>query len=215
MPALESLEAVSAADAVVVATPSVSHRDIAGALLEAGCHVLVEKPIAATVAEAEELVGLAEKSSRVLAVGHVEFHNPAVQAALGIADDEAERRFGWFLRALRYGTPPLVRRTGGLADTVRPYAGAADDQGTGFVFEHFTVALEVVAYIGGKAAKLARLAQAGVPVADGFCVTSAAYVRRESRGVHYLVEHPERDDDRWRRHILLRQGCAPTFLDVA
>jgi predicted dehydrogenase len=86
VPALESLEAVSAADAVVVATPTVSHRDVAGALLEAGCHVLVEKPIAATVAEADELVDLAENSSRVLAVGHVEFHNPAVQAALGIAD---------------------------------------------------------------------------------------------------------------------------------
>jgi predicted dehydrogenase len=48
---------------------------------------MVEKPITATVAEAEELVALAEKTNRVLAVGHVEFHNPAVQAALGLADD--------------------------------------------------------------------------------------------------------------------------------
>jgi len=86
VPALESLEAASVADAVVVATPTVSHREVAGALLEAGCHVLVEKPIAATVAEADELVALAEKRMRVLAVGHVEYHNPAVQAALGIAD---------------------------------------------------------------------------------------------------------------------------------
>ena len=47
---------------------------------------MVEKPIATTVAEAEEMVALAEAHNRVLAVGHVEFHNPAVQAALGLAD---------------------------------------------------------------------------------------------------------------------------------
>jgi len=86
VPALESVEAAGAADAVVVATPTVSHREVAGALLKDGCHVLVEKPITATVAEAEELIGLADKASRVLAVGHVEYHNPAVQAALGLAD---------------------------------------------------------------------------------------------------------------------------------
>jgi predicted dehydrogenase len=86
VPALAALEEAGAADAVVVATPTVSHREVAGTLLEADCHVLVEKPIAATVVEAEELKSLAEKASKVLAVGHVEYHNPAVQAALGLAD---------------------------------------------------------------------------------------------------------------------------------
>jgi predicted dehydrogenase len=82
---LASAEAAAAADAVVVATPTVNHRTTAGELLEAGCHVLVEKPIAASVAEARELVELARAAERVLAVGHVEFHNPAVQAALDLA----------------------------------------------------------------------------------------------------------------------------------
>jgi len=86
VPALESVEAAGKADAVVVATPTVSHREIAGSLLSAGCHVLVEKPMTVTVAEAEELITLAERASKVLAVGHVEYHNPAVQAALGHAD---------------------------------------------------------------------------------------------------------------------------------
>jgi predicted dehydrogenase len=86
VPALDSAEAAGDADAVVVATPTVSHRDVAGQMLEAGCHVLVEKPITATVDEAEELIALAEDAGRVLAVGHVEFHNPAVQAALGLAE---------------------------------------------------------------------------------------------------------------------------------
>jgi predicted dehydrogenase len=85
--ALASLEEVSEADVVVVATPTIAHREIAGALLDAGCHVLVEKPITTTVAEADELVAMAESADRILAVGHVEYHNPAVQVALGLADD--------------------------------------------------------------------------------------------------------------------------------
>jgi predicted dehydrogenase len=84
--ALPSVEAAAAADAVVVATPTVSHRAITGTLIAAGCHVLVEKPIASTVDEAMELVTLAAAAGTVLAVGHVEYHNPAVQAALELAD---------------------------------------------------------------------------------------------------------------------------------
>ncbi len=84
--ALDHLEDAASADAVVVATPTVSHREVAGRMLEAGCHVMVEKPIAASLAEARELVGLAARRDRVLAVGHVEYHNPAVQAALGAAE---------------------------------------------------------------------------------------------------------------------------------
>ena len=84
--ALASAEAAADADTVVVATPTVNHRATAGMLLERGCHVLVEKPIAASLAEADELVALAEARDRVLAVGHVEYHNPAVQAALARAE---------------------------------------------------------------------------------------------------------------------------------
>ncbi len=83
--ALPSLESVRDADLVVVATPTIAHRQVAGELLAAGCHVLVEKPITSTVAEAEELIALADSGDLVLAVGHVEFHNPAVQAALDLA----------------------------------------------------------------------------------------------------------------------------------
>ncbi|MCK5376414.1 MAG: Gfo/Idh/MocA family oxidoreductase [Acidobacteria bacterium] len=85
VPALPSAEAACEADAVVVATPTVNHRDTAGTLLEHGCHVLVEKPITATLDEAAELIAMAEERDLVLAVGHVEYHNPAVQAALGLA----------------------------------------------------------------------------------------------------------------------------------
>jgi len=72
-----------AADAVVIATPTNAHAELATFFLERGRDVLVEKPIAATLAEADELVALARRRGRILAVGHVERHNPAVGAALG------------------------------------------------------------------------------------------------------------------------------------
>jgi len=80
---LASLEkAVSRADAAVIASPTVTHREVAEPFLLAGKHVLVEKPIASTVAEAREMVGLASRRNVVLGVGHVEYFNPAVQAVL-------------------------------------------------------------------------------------------------------------------------------------
>ncbi|MCM2268944.1 MAG: Gfo/Idh/MocA family oxidoreductase, partial [Thermoanaerobaculia bacterium] len=78
-----SFEALAAEiDAAVVATPTVTHRDLACELLARGVHVLVEKPIAATTAEADAMIAAAAAAGRVLAVGHVEFHNPAVAALL-------------------------------------------------------------------------------------------------------------------------------------
>jgi predicted dehydrogenase len=79
----EPLELAAAVDAVVLAVPTVDHARLGVELLRRGCHVLVEKPIAASVAEAGELAAAARETGRVLAVGHVEFFNPAVQALLG------------------------------------------------------------------------------------------------------------------------------------
>ncbi len=67
-------------DAAVVATPNRFHADVGVALLEAGVHVLVEKPIAATVADAQRMIDAAKANNRVLMVGQVERFNPAVEA---------------------------------------------------------------------------------------------------------------------------------------
>lgn len=75
-------ELAGAIDAAVVAAPTVAHAELGVALLERGVHVLVEKPIAATLEEADRLIAAAARAGRVLAVGHVEFHNPAVEALL-------------------------------------------------------------------------------------------------------------------------------------
>ena len=69
-------------DAAVVAVPTVDHLDVAAHLLDAGIHVLVEKPIAVDLLEADALITVAAARGVVLAVGHVEFYNPAVQALL-------------------------------------------------------------------------------------------------------------------------------------
>ena len=67
-------------DAVSVVTPTPSHYTIARQFLEAGAHVLVEKPMTVTVAEGEALVEAARHCGRVLQVGHLERFNAAVQA---------------------------------------------------------------------------------------------------------------------------------------
>ena len=85
LPVLSSLAAVAeAADAAVVATPTASHLEISAYLLERGLDVLVEKPIAASVREADELLDRARAAGRIVQVGHVERYNPAVQAAFGL-----------------------------------------------------------------------------------------------------------------------------------
>jgi len=68
------------ADAAIVAVPTTLHAAVGGALMEAGLDVLIEKPIASTLAEAEQLVATASAHNRVLQVGQLERFNPAVLA---------------------------------------------------------------------------------------------------------------------------------------
>src|SRR5947209_1982215 len=67
-------------EAVSLAVPTEAHAEIACALLSAGVHVLVEKPIARTLAEADEMIAAAERSGATLMVGHLERFNPALAA---------------------------------------------------------------------------------------------------------------------------------------
>jgi predicted dehydrogenase len=67
-------------DAAVIAVPTNLHHEVARACLEKGVHVLIEKPIAATLEQADDLVGLAKKQNVVLQVGHVQRYSAAFQA---------------------------------------------------------------------------------------------------------------------------------------
>ena len=86
-------------DAAVVAVPTDRHHAIARDCLQHGLHLLIEKPIATTLAEADDLISLAEKNHVVLQCGHVERYNKAFRALMARMDRpvfvEAERLSGF------------------------------------------------------------------------------------------------------------------------
>jgi predicted dehydrogenase len=86
-------------EAAVVAVPTNLHHEVAAACLEKGLHVLIEKPIAATLEEADDLVSLARKKQVVLQVGHVQRYSSAFQALARRVDRpqfiDAERLAGF------------------------------------------------------------------------------------------------------------------------
>ena len=84
-------ELLQEVDAAIIATPTITHHDIAMDLLNRGKHVLVEKPICNSVEKAQTLTKKAEETGLVLAAGHIERHNPAVKF---IKDAMQNKRFG-------------------------------------------------------------------------------------------------------------------------
>jgi predicted dehydrogenase len=72
-------------DAAIIAAPTSLHEQIGCAFLESGADVLIEKPIAETLAGAQRLIDAAQRNGRILQVGHIERFNPAVEALLGEA----------------------------------------------------------------------------------------------------------------------------------
>ncbi len=70
---------LAASEAVSIAVPTAAHAAVARPAIAAGCHLLIEKPLAATAAEAGELAALAGDRGCILQVGHVERFNPALE----------------------------------------------------------------------------------------------------------------------------------------
>ena len=83
---------------VVIATPTESHAAIAAPLIDAGVHMLIEKPVTQTLQEADTLIAAAKHKGVVLAVGHSERFNPAVVAARPYVNDPR------FIEVHRLGT---------------------------------------------------------------------------------------------------------------
>jgi len=94
-------------DAVTVAAPSEMHTEVVLAALDAGKHVLVEKPIATTMPDAPRMAAAARTAQRKLMVGHVERFNPAVGK---VAELLAEERVGRVYRASAVRAGPLPAR---------------------------------------------------------------------------------------------------------
>ena len=77
---------VDACDALTVVVPTPSHYVVAKAALERGRHLLIEKPLTATLAEADELLAIAERTGALVQTGHVERFNRAIRAAMPYVD---------------------------------------------------------------------------------------------------------------------------------
>jgi len=93
-------DSLSSVDAVTIAVPTAQHAEIGCAFLDAGIPVLIEKPLARNVNEAETLLAASARNRAVLAVGHTERFNPAVVAATPLLTDPR------FIEVHRLGTFP-------------------------------------------------------------------------------------------------------------
>jgi predicted dehydrogenase len=101
---------------VTVAVPTEAHLEVVKLLVERGIHILVEKPIASSVEQARQMLALAQAANVVLAVGHIERHNPAISLLI---DHIQEGRLGkiFQLHARRIGPfPARIRDVGVLLD---------------------------------------------------------------------------------------------------
>jgi len=109
-------EMLDEVDAVVIATPTDTHYEIAKDCIEKGIHVLIEKPITIHPKDGEELIKLAKNNNVVLAVGHIERHNPAVKY---IKEQLKSNKFGkiYTLSSRRLGMyPHRIKDVGVILD---------------------------------------------------------------------------------------------------
>ena len=131
------------ATAACVAVSTLAHREVAGSLLEAGLHVLVEKPIAATREQAKEMLAAARSAGRVLQVGHVERFSPAFREILPVLDRPR------FIEAHRIG----------------PYPGRGRGADVSVVLDLMIHDLDIAAELAG--AEVVHIEAIGVPVLSG------------------------------------------------
>lgn len=131
-------EFISMVDVVSVAVPTIAHREVAGRLLEAGKHVLVEKPIADNPDDARALVEIARARSLVLQVGHIERYNPVLR--------ELEAKLG---------TPRFIE-----ASRLSPFPGRSTD--IGVVLDLMIHDLEIILHL--VRSPVASVDAVGVPV---------------------------------------------------
>ena len=119
-PDAEALLSRESVDLVSVVVPTSLHLATTLAALRAGAHVLVEKPIAATRDEAEQMIEAARAARRMLTVGHIERFNPAIrELRRRLADGELGRIFE--IRATRLGPFPARIRDVGVVVDLAPH----------------------------------------------------------------------------------------------
>jgi predicted dehydrogenase len=134
-------------DAVVICTPHPLHAEHAQACLLAGAHVLVEKPMAVDVADADALIAAAERSGRVLAVGFQERFHPAVEYARNLI---ARGELGDILRVL--SAEPRLRTAAYYRSA--PWRGTWKGEGGAVLMNQAPHALDILCHLIGMPAKV-------------------------------------------------------------
>ena len=103
-------------DLVTIAVPTRLHAQVTADVIDAGVHVLVEKPIAATVEEGEQMIALAKERGIKLTVGHIERFNPAILELKSRLDDQQLGRI-FQIHVRRVGAfPPRIEDVGVVVD---------------------------------------------------------------------------------------------------
>lgn len=133
VPLLEGISALAEVDfdAAVVATPTATHHEVALALIGMGKHLLVEKPIASTPKQSQEIIAAAREKGTKLVVGHVERFNPAVrklreiikQGALGTPIHFSFTRVGGYPETLMQGNNVILDLAVHDIDVLRSMVG--------------------------------------------------------------------------------------------
>jgi predicted dehydrogenase len=146
--------------AASIAVPTVAHLEVARPLIQRGVGVLIEKPLASTVAEARQIVDLAQRHGAVVQVGHTERFNPAVAAVerLGIRPKfiETHRISPFTFRSADIGVvfDMMIHDIDILLHLVRDEAVAVDAVGVNVLGPHEDIANARVTFRGGAVANL-------------------------------------------------------------
>jgi predicted dehydrogenase len=211
-------------EAVSVAAPTTLHHDIGLACLERGVHVLMEKPLAASVQQGHELAAQAERSQRVLQVGHVERFNPTfvelanVLADLQILAVEARRLSPFATRAADVSVvyDLMVHDLDLILNLIPAPLRSVDATGSRIRSAQPDHAMALLTFGGGQVASLSaskitqhKVRQMAVTCAEAFVVadflTRTVMVHRQSSANYFA----QRAEVLYRQEGLIEQVYVP------
>jgi predicted dehydrogenase len=192
--------------AVTIATPTETHAAIAEPLLEAGVHVLVEKPMTRTTSEADHLIAVAAKRNVTLAVGHTERFNPAVAAVRPLV------RVPRFIEVHRLGTFPdrsldidvvfdlMIHDLDLVLDLVREEVASIDAVGVPVLTNRIDIANVRLRFEGGCTANL---------TASRISRDRVRKIRFFQRDSYVSIDYTAQDVEVWR--LVHRQEGMPSI----
>lgn len=186
-------------DAAVVATPTSTHLAVASELMRGGIHVLVEKPLAPTAAEAEQLVQLARRRQLVIQTGHVERFNPAFTSVQSLMADakfiEARRQSGFTFRSTDVGVVMdlMIHDIDAALALVRSPVASVDAVGVSVLGDNEDMASARIKFANGAVACLTASRTSYIPertmrVFTPSCFAAIDFASRKATAVEPRVD---------------------------